>query len=134
MTENEAVREMTFEEEYEILKKETNKLFGSEIERHEPHFANCVVRRALRCIRKLQNENEIQQYRAIGTVKECKAAVEKQTAQAPHIWGDGTDDKGQIIYDMYDCPNCGQSYEIDYDDYKYCPECGQKLERMRLNE
>lgn len=75
---------------------------------------------------------ELEQYRAIGTVEECKAAVEKQTAQAPQIWGDGTDDKGQIIYDMYDCPNCGQSYEIDYDDYKYCPECGQKLERIDL--
>ena len=77
---------------------------------------------------------EIQQYRAIGTVEECKVAVEKQKAKAPDIWGDGTDDKGQIIYEMYDCPNCGESYEIEYDDYNYCPECGQKLERTRLNE
>lgn len=72
--------------------------------------------------------DEIRQYRTIGTVEECRAAVKKQTATKPHIWGDGYDDEGNIIYDMYDCPNCGKSYEIDYQDYKYCPECGQKLE------
>lgn len=63
MTENEAVREMTFEEEYEILQKEKKELFSMEDENSETPFANCVVRRALRCIRKLLEE--IQQYRAI---------------------------------------------------------------------
>ena len=29
----------------------------------------------------------------------------------------GRDDEGNLIYDMYDCPNCGKTYEIDYDDY-----------------
>ncbi len=29
-----------------------------------------------------------------------------------------------MVYDMYDCPGCGESYEDDYDDYKYCPKCG----------
>lgn len=69
---------------------------------------------------------EIQQYRAIGTVEECQAAIEKQKPQLPDIWGDGCDKEGNIIYDMYDCPGCGQSYEID-DKYKYCPECGQAI-------
>ncbi len=70
---------------------------------------------------------EIQQYQKIGTVEECRKAVEKQKAQAPHIWGDGYSG-GKPVYDMYDCPNCGKSYEIDYDNYKYCPECGQRLD------
>ncbi len=77
---------------------------------------------------------ELKQYRAIGTVDRCRAAVEKQTATKPHIWGDGHDDEGNIIYDMYDCPNCGKSYEIDYDNYKYCPECGQCMDRSDNNE
>lgn len=69
---------------------------------------------------------EIQQYRAIGTVEECRKAREKEKPKTPDIWGDGYDKEGNIIYDMYDCPGCGQSYEID-DKYKYCPECGQAI-------
>ena len=68
-----------------------------------------------------------EEYQSIGTVEECRGAVEKQKAQAPHIWGDGYSD-GKPVYDMYDCPNCGTSYEIDGSSYKYCPECGQKLD------
>lgn len=26
------------------------------------------------------------------------------------------------------CPNCGEYYEVDYDDYDYCPKCGQKID------
>jgi len=72
---------------------------------------------------------EIQQYRLIGTVEECREAVEKQRAKKPNIWGDGYDDEGNMIYDMYDCPNCGKSYEIEYEEYKHCPECGQAINR-----
>lgn len=45
---------MTFEEEYEILLKEKDELFAREIKGDETPFPNCVVRRALRCIRKLK--------------------------------------------------------------------------------
>lgn len=50
---------------------------------------------------------EIQQYRAIGTAEECQEARELQNPKRPNMWGDGCDDEGGIIYDMYDCPNCG---------------------------
>lgn len=53
---NEAVREMTFEEEFEILQREKERVFVSEKEGYEPPLANCVLRRALRCIRKLQEQ------------------------------------------------------------------------------
>lgn len=43
---------------------------------------------------------EIQQYR------EVKKA---------HTWGDGYDDDGNLIYDMYDCPNCGQHIDWSVD-------------------
>lgn len=54
---SEAVRELTFEEEYEILKYEAKKVFDAEEdETSEPPLANCVLRRALRCIKKLQKK------------------------------------------------------------------------------
>lgn len=70
---------------------------------------------------------EIRKYREIGTVKECMAAVEKQKAREPDIWGDGYDNEGNMVYDMYDCPNCGESYEIEGSNYNHCPNCGQAL-------
>lgn len=54
--------------------------------------------------------------------------LERQQPKQPNIWGDGNDDEGNVLYDMYDCPNCGKSYEIDYHDYKHCPECGQAID------
>lgn len=70
---------------------------------------------------------ELEQYRAIGTVEECREARERQNPKIPNIWGDGYDSEGNMIYDMYDCPNCGKSYEIDYEEYKHCPNCGQAM-------
>ena len=69
---------------------------------------------------------ELQQYRAIGTPEECRAAVEKQIAKKPDYEGDGYSD-GQLVYDTWICPCCGQHYEVDYDRYDYCPSCGQKI-------
>lgn len=42
------------------------------------------------------------------------------------IMEDGYSD-GKPVYDMYDCPNCGKSYEIECEKYKHCPECGQVI-------
>ena len=46
-------REMTFEEEYTFLKKEVKESFDKEDRKSEPPESHCVVRRALRCIKKL---------------------------------------------------------------------------------
>lgn len=54
-------------------------------------------------------------------------ALSKQVPQTPTLWGDGYSD-GELVYDMYDCPNCGKSYELDYEQYDYCPNCGQKMD------
>ena len=51
-------REMTFEKEYIILQKEVKELFDKEDRESEPPKSNCVVRRALRCIKKLVAELE----------------------------------------------------------------------------
>ena len=62
---------------------------------------------------------EVQQYRAIGTVEECRAAVEKQTARVV-IDNIPTDDDV-----WYQCPAC----KADLTHFRgfYCQCCGQKL-------
>lgn len=62
-----------------------------------------------------------------GTVEECREAVEKQKAKKPNLEGDGYAD-GNMVYDTWICPCCEISYEVDYDDYKYCPDCGQRID------
>lgn len=78
-------------------------------------------------------ECEHKDYRAIGTVEECRAALEKQIPKKPNLEGDGYDNKGNLIYDTWLCPNCEAHYEVDYDDYNYCPICGQKLDMSDVN-
>lgn len=106
MTENEAIEE---------LKENIELPFGSSI-------SDKASRMAIKAL------EEIQQYRAIGTVEECREAGERRIPKIPDILGDGYDNEGNMIYDMYDCPNCGKSYEMEYEEYKYCPSCGQAID------
>ncbi len=75
---------------------------------------------------------ELEEYYAIGTVEECRKAVEKQKAKKPTYEGDGYAD-GELVYDTWICPNCGEYYETDYDDYIYCPNCGQAIDLSEVN-
>ena len=80
---------------------------------------------------------EIQQYRAIGTPEECRAAVEKQKEIKPkelkNIYPSG----------QYECPVCGycvgkhkyfkstplgETLANCKMEFNYCPDCGQKLD------
>lgn len=61
-------REMTFEEEYIILQKEVKELFDKEDRESEPPESHCVVRRALRCIKKLVAE--VASYKAYKDLEE----------------------------------------------------------------
>lgn len=54
-------------------------------------------------------------------------ALEKQIPQRPNLEADGYAD-GQLVYDTWICPHCGEYYEVDYDDYDYCPNCGQAID------
>ena len=54
-------REMSFDEEFVYLKEEFEKVVEREDPQSEPSFVNCVLRRAMRCIRK-QGE-ELRQYK-----------------------------------------------------------------------
>lgn len=54
-------------------------------------------------------------------------AVDKQIPTKPVLWGDGYAN-GELVIDSWDCPECGTTYEIEYDRYDYCPNCGQAID------
>lgn len=55
------------------------------------------------------------------------SALEKQIAKTPDYEGDGYAD-GELVYDTWICPNCGEHYEVGYDSQDYCPKCGQHIQ------
>ena len=72
---------------------------------------------------------EIQQYREIGNLEECREAAEKQKAKRPTI------QKERFSSNTYNCPTCGNRL-INRDiagwyggkRYKFCHECGQSIQ------
>lgn len=64
---------------------------------------------------------EIQHYRAIGTVEECRKAVEKQKPKKPEVIDQD--------FDYYKCPVCGEYIWAtdNINDHKYCLNCGQAV-------
>lgn len=117
MTENEAIRDLEYLiEEYSAYPPETgvNETIGS--------LQYCIT--ALR---------EIQQYREIGTVEECREAVEKQKAKK-RIYPKTALER---YYHAPECPNCkrelkpqicGYTLSQAIGIYSYCPWCGQAID------
>lgn len=69
---------------------------------------------------------EIQQYREIGTVEECREAVEKQKAKKPHR-----------NYKKFSGLWCKCGWYLGQKqclDIKYCPNCGQAIDTENLEE
>jgi len=91
--------------------------------------ADCMFpcRHGVPILRAISALEEIQQYRAIGTVSEFRELKEKATAKEPYLFGDGYAD-GVPVYDEWNCPNCDTNYEVDFEHYDYCPMCGQHLD------
>ena len=71
---------------------------------------------------------ELQQYREIGTVEECREAVEKQKAKKCDV----TKDNFRIYYK---CPTCNHCLRVEYNHgswmgkkSKNCSKCGQAIQ------
>ena len=123
MTENEAIRDLQYLiEEYSAYPPETG--------------VSATVGSLQYCISALK---EIQQYREIGTVEECREAREKQKPKAPKdelkinpvIDCNGAYvDADTTVYLL--CPNCGEMVGIDENVDKFCRECGQAIDTENL--
>ena len=73
--------------------------------------------------------DELDAYKAIGTLDECREAVERMKPKSPTYDGDGYAPDGTFVWDEWLCPNCGSRYEVDFDEYDHCPNCGQAILR-----
>ena len=70
----------------------------------------------------IQALEEIQPYRAIGTIEEFKALKEKSVAKKPYILPINREE------DFTYCPNCKTNGVLVTPSYVYCTKCGQKLD------
>lgn len=59
---------------------------------------------------------------------ENRGAKERDASKELQLEGDGYYE-GEMVYDEWICPNCGECYELDYDDYDFCPNCGLRILR-----
>lgn len=119
MTEQEAtkINGWTFEETVktaENLMESEKNMFKWDVLRHLRDFAENFC-------------EEIQQYRAIGTPEECRAAVEKQIAKKPEPidykkYMDSVKN-AEFLRGAYWCPGC--KHVIRSGDY--CDDCGQRI-------
>lgn len=121
---------MTPEEAIEIIEKQIVNCeamidFNENFDPEEDNTKFLKEKEAL--LMAVKSIKEVQRYREIGTVEECRDARNMQTPEAPEYEGDGCDKDGNIIYDTWICPNCGERYEVDYDDYEHCPKCGKAI-------
>lgn len=102
MTENDAIRELEWAK---------NRLMQCS---HMDSNRMCAFSMAIKAL------EEVQQYRALGTPEECRAAMEKQTA------------KKAITYrgtNRADCPACGATVRgIGAPFGNWCSKCGQRLD------
>jgi hypothetical protein len=118
MTENEAIKILRKDSCYECAQG-TDSPVNCE-------YRECRVAEATRAA--IKALEEIQQYRAIGTVEECRAAMEKQTAKK------GIREKIKKGYNRgmhhYYCPVCYEKGDLrnKYNVGSYCSNCGQKLD------
>lgn len=123
---------MTEKEAVEVLKTHNDKCSGCDKLCND--LCKPAVALAIKALTEIQQYRVIEKrlddmweaYKSIGTLEECREAVEKQKAKACDVSGDGYAD-GHLVYDTYECPNCGKEYEIEYEEYEYCPNCGQHM-------
>lgn len=81
----------------------------------------------------IKRKDELEAYKELGTVEECREAREKQKPKKPDYEGDGYAD-GHMVYDTWICPCCRKRYEVEYDNYEHCQKCGQAIANENLEE
>lgn len=81
----------------------------------------------------IKSLEEIQQYRAIGTVEECREAKERQRAKKPtpidYEKYMGVVNNTECLRGAYWCPNCKHVVHSG----SYCNDCGQAIDWSELD-
>ena len=77
--------------------------------------------------------SELDTYKEIGTVEECREAVEKQAAERINYETNAVFNNGFGYYRIGKCPICNSCYNSN-DEIKYCSKCGKKLDWSKGNE
>ena len=117
MTLEEAIKRLEFDRAMILFNATTGKEITPEIlklineDNYRTYVADGVAIEALK---------EIQQYREIGTVEECRKAVEKQKPKKPHR-----------NYKKFSGLWCKCGWYLGQKqclDIKYCPNCGQAID------
>lgn len=118
MTENEAISELEkfqIQVEHSIAEEECCEYDNSEKELQKDEKFLHAFDMAITALK------EIRQYRKIGTVEECREAVEKQKPKPCEFYGDEED--GKLL-----CPNCGEDlWDLKECGFNNCPYCGQAI-------
>ena len=120
MTENEAIKILKKDSCYECSQG-ADSPFSCE-------YGECRVAKANRAA--IKALEEVQKYRAIGTIEECRAAVVKQTAKKP-IFSHNLSDTLSVFH----C-ECGNTIKVSHDigimnnnnAPNYCSKCGCKFD------
>lgn len=97
-------------------------------------FEDNLMQRGYDLKRLLEMMEKHKQYCQIGTVEECREAVEKQEEKKPEFVDTRFMNNGKHISDgcqlqkCYKCPNCNQHIFHVWDDELYCKYCGQHID------
>lgn len=92
-----------------------------------------TVEEAIRMIERIKdriNWEVVDSQKKMDALNMAIKSLEKETPRMVHYEADGYAD-GEWVYDMAECPGCGNRMTEDNDDIwdvaTYCPECGQRI-------
>lgn len=86
---------------------------------HSEHLAE-VLKATQNLLEK--RERLLKEYCKIGTVEECREAIEKHRPKKPRDI--------EYDYSYFVCPNCGEGIYVseDFESHKFCLNCGQAIQ------
>lgn len=85
-----------------------------------------ALNKALKDLQEQKDNKEYLDYFDADANREAMIAIKRQIPLTPHYIGDGYSN-GELVYDEWECPVCGEAYERVIERYDYCPNCGQRI-------
>lgn len=125
---------MTEKEAAEVLKNNYPKTCKMVNGRYQGGFDNTECNFGQALTMAIKALKEVQQYRKIGTVEECREAMEKQIPKKP-VCKPKPYNESVGFNEEWFCPSCGVYIGYFYEgmdepeQMEYCNECGQHIAR-----